>query len=242
MSHVCNYSSGKEWMLNSISTLLVISSLLNMHIMLSEAHPSEEVVKDMEVVELVESEKYVAEIYEVNSVGVELETIASTPITHEVTLEVIEREEPEYLYYYVVEPETGKEYYLDTSYQDYLYEMCVEYNVVEYYTLFIALMYHESRFDPNAISRTNDYGLMQINEGNHEWLSETLGVTDFLDPYQSIRCGVFMLSSYLHKYDDVQKALVCYNKGEGAVIDGTYSTDYSQCVVSDLDKLVELNN
>ena len=83
---------------------------------------------------------------------------------------------------------------------------------------------------------------MQINEGNHEWLSETLGVTDFLDPYQSIRCGVFMLSSYLHKYDDVQKALVCYNKGEGAVIDGTYSTDYSQCVVSDWDKLVELNN
>lgn len=219
---------------------MVIVSLLTNHVVLSEAHPSEELVKDMEIVE--ETETYVTDIYEVSSIGVELEVIASTPVTREVTVEVIEQEEPEYSYYYVVEPETGKEYYLDTDYQDYLYEMCVTYNVVEYYTLFIALMYHESRFDSKAISKSDDYGLMQINIGNHEWLAEELGITDFLDPYQSIHCGVFMMSSYLHKYNDVQKVLVCYNKGESAVINGTYSTDYSQCVVSDWDKLVELNN
>ena len=48
------------------------------------------------------------------------------------------------------------------------------------------------------------------------------------------------MSEFLQKYSDVHKALVCYNRGESAVINGTYSTSYSKCVISDMDKLVEI--
>ena len=119
--------------------------------------------------------------------------------------------------------------------------MCVKYNVEKYYTLFIAQMYHESTFRINLISGTNDYGLMQINKCNHKWLGELLGNNDFLDPYNNIEAGVYMLSSYLHKYNDVEKALVCYNRGESAVKKGTYSTSYSKGVLEDMNLLVELD-
>lgn len=131
---------------------------------------------------------------------------------------------------------------LDVEYQDYLWEMCEKYDVTEHYELFLAQMYHESSFRTDIISSTNDYGLMQINKCNHGWLSEELGKDDFLDPYTSIEAGVYILSDYLKKYDDVQIALVCYNMGEGAVQKGTYSTRYSRGVLADMELLVELEN
>lgn len=144
------------------------------------------------------------------------------------------------LLYYI--NDNGYKSYLNEEYQDYLYEMCIKYDVVDYYTMFIAQMYHESTFRPNLISKTNDYGLMQINKCNHDWLSQKLGSNNFLDPYISIEAGVYMMSNYLHKYNDVEKALVCYNRGESAVRKGTYSTNYSKGVLYDMTLLVELTN
>lgn len=143
------------------------------------------------------------------------------------------------VFYYV--NDEGHKSYLDKDYQDYLYAMCIKYDVEKYYTLFLAQMYHESTFQANVISATNDYGLMQINVYNHEWLSEELDISNFLDPYDNIKAGVFMMSNFLHKYNDVEKALICYNEGEGAVINGTYSTTYSKSVLSDMDLLIELS-
>jgi hypothetical protein len=134
----------------------------------------------------------------------------------------------------------GKTYTLKIEYQDYLYEMCVKYDITDYYELLMAQMWHESRFKPTAYSNTKDYGLMQINKCNHAWLSEKFGKTDFFDPYFSMECGVYMMSKYLKKYDDVQKALVCYNSGESKVKKGTYSTKYSLGVLADMEKLVEM--
>ena len=81
---------------------------------------------------------------------------------------------------------------------------------------------------------------MQINKCNHEFLRNKFGFTDFLDPYVSIESGVYFMSGYLHKYNDVEKALVCYNRGESAVRKGTYSTSYSKGVLEDMNLLVEL--
>lgn len=131
-------------------------------------------------------------------------------------------------------------YDLPKEYQDYLWELCKKYEVTDYYELFIAQMYHESRFDETAISETNDYGLMQINKCNHSWLSEKLGNGDFLDPYNNMEAGVLIMSGFLQKYSDVHNALVCYNRGESAVINGTYSTSYSKGIISDMDKLIEI--
>lgn len=133
----------------------------------------------------------------------------------------------------------GYRYDLDDKYQDYLWKQCQEYEVTEYYELLLAQMYHESNFKKDVVSSTKDYGLMQINIFNHEWLSDVVGDDDFLNPYTSIRAGVYLMSDFLHKYGDVQKALVCYNRGESAVINGTYTTSYSRCIVEDVSLLTE---
>ena len=138
--------------------------------------------------------------------------------------------------------ENGVTYNLDVVYQDYLWKTCKKYKVTDYYELFIAQMYHESGFQTDIVSGTNDYGLMQINKCNHDWLSKKLGKSNFLNPYTSIEAGVYILSDYLKKYDDVQTALVCYNMGESAIQKGIYSTKYSRGVLADKKLLVELEN
>ena len=176
-----------------------------------------------------------------DSETIEVETEKDTKNEEEVeTKQTEEKPQRSNKLYCIIED--GITYNLDVEYQDYLWEMCEKYDVTEYYELFIAQMYHESGFKTNIVSSTNDYGLMQINKCNHGWLSKKLGKSDFLDPYTSIEAGVYILSDFLKKYDDVQTALVCYNMGESAVQRGTYSTKYSRGVLADKKLLVELEN
>lgn len=142
---------------------------------------------------------------------------------------------------YCVIDEGGWKSTLDIELQDFLWETCKEYDITEYYELLMAQMYHESNFVINIKSNTNDYGLMQINKCNHDWLSEKLGFTDFMDPYNSIVAGVYLMSYLLNKYDSEEKALVCYNMGERTVKNGTYSTKYSRGVLHDKTLLVEIS-
>ena len=65
--------------------------------------------------------------------------------------------------------------------QDYIRTLCGNYGVPM--SLIIAMIDVESSFRADVISKTNDYGLMQINIINHEWLREEYDITDFLDPY-----------------------------------------------------------
>lgn len=130
---------------------------------------------------------------------------------------------------------------LDTELQRYTYDLCVEYGVEEYYPLMLAVMWHESNFNEKVVSKTNDYGLMQINKINHKWLSEKLGITDFLDAKQNIKAGVYMLSTYLLKYKDIDKALMAYNLGEAGARRywkaGKYTTKYVQLTRKRLEQL-----
>lgn len=90
------------------------------------------------------------------------------------------------------------------------------------YELVLAIMWRESRFDPNAVgynrNGTKDNGIMQINDVNKGWLSEKYGITDLMDPYQNIRAGVTMLSELLHEYNDVEAALMAYHYGEAGML------------------------
>lgn len=175
------------------------------------------------------------------TIDVDGEAVEETVVVEDLEEETVTlAEEPvrENKLYYVYDEDTRSD--LKTEYQDYLWELCKKYDVTEYYELLIAQMYHESGFDETVISKTNDYGLMQINICNHKWLAKELGNSDFLDPYNNMEAGVLIMSGFLSKYSDVHKALVCYNKGESAVINGTYSTSYSRGVISDMDKLVEI--
>ena len=134
--------------------------------------------------------------------------------------------EPEIIYFEVP---------LSDELQDYIRTQCVEYNVPM--TLIIAIIERESSFRPNVIGKSNDYGLMQINICNHEWLSATLGVSDFLDPYENVLCGIYIIADHLEKTDgNVELALMRYNCGETGAKKlwdkGIYSTSYSRSVMT----------
>lgn len=129
---------------------------------------------------------------------------------------------------------------LGEEYQSYIYDMCEKYGIEGYEQLVVALFYKESSFRFDAVSSSGDYGIAQINKGNHEWLRDTLGVTDFLDPYQSIECGVFMLANALEvNGGSISKALVAYNAGQKAVNAGLTENDHSRKVLSIIGNMTE---
>ena len=134
---------------------------------------------------------------------------------------------------------------LSKELQLYTYTKCVDYGIPKHYELVLAIMWQESNYNPDIISATDDYGIMQINACNHEWLSDLLGITNFLDVYQNIDAGTYLISKMLLKYGDEHKALMAYNMGEyGASLSwhaGNYTSSYSRSVVAKREA-IEANN
>lgn len=122
---------------------------------------------------------------------------------------------------------------LSDSLQKYIYEICADEGVPV--TLALAMIEHESGFNPEVVSSTDDFGLMQINAVNHEWLEEKYRTADFLNPYQNVFCGITIIGGYIEKYGDYGKALMAYNMGDygaqRAWENGVTSTDYSTTIL-----------
>lgn len=127
---------------------------------------------------------------------------------------------------------------LSEELQEYTYYLCEAYYID--FEFAMALMYTESSFNTDAISKTGDYGLMQINQCNHESLSSALGISDFTEPYGNIRAGLFILRGLFEKYDDAAKVCMAYNMGEyGASVlwqQGIYETSYSNKILAKADE------
>ena len=116
--------------------------------------------------------------------------------------------------------------------QEVMQDCCEHYEVP--YALALAIAEVETHFDPDAVSTTGDYGLMQINSVNHEWLLEK-----GLDPMThagNIEAGIYIISQYLQSYGEPELALMAYNCGPGGARKlwdaGTYQTDYSRKVMT----------
>lgn len=141
------------------------------------------------------------------------------------------------------EKEQEKQKYYDVplsnDLQDLIFSECVSKNVPS--DLVIALIDVESDFNPKLISKTNDYGLMQINICHKESLKKDLQITNLLDEKQNIKAGVYMLSGIVSKYSNVNQALMVYNCGEyGAKKlwnNGIFSTKYSKKVIEKIDEI-----
>lgn len=122
---------------------------------------------------------------------------------------------------------------LPEEYQKYAYNICGRYGID--YPLFLSMMYHESRYNPNAIGGGYAYGLCQIGISNYANLNAKLGITDLLDPYDNMTAGAYMLSTYIGiaqtKVSDPQTVIVyalnSYNMGEN----GYYNNCFSQGII-----------
>lgn len=122
---------------------------------------------------------------------------------------------------------------LDKETQEFVYYLCKSYDVD--FTFVMAVMQAESSFEADLISGTNDYGLMQINKSNHEWVTKAIGVTDFTDPKENVRAGCFIIRKLFEKYQKSEMVLMAYHFGEhGAKTlwnEGVYECKYSQTVM-----------
>jgi len=98
-----------------------------------------------------------------------------------------------------------------------------------------AVIKTESGFNPNAVSRSNAKGLMQLTDDTLFWLySKTPEKEEHNDNYifipeHNIKYGTLNLSILLKKYEDFSTALAAYNAGQGRtdkwLVDSRYSDD-----------------
>ena len=125
---------------------------------------------------------------------------------------------------------------LSQELQAYTYQQCLEKQVS--YELVLAMMYHESNYDPSAVryyeDGSSDSGIMQINSINAQSLYELYGITDLQDPYENILAGVSIIAGFVHQYGE-HDGLMAYNMGAGgyqnAVANGIYTTAYAQNIL-----------
>ena len=101
---------------------------------------------------------------------------------------------------------------LSAELQDFTFDTAKEHGVE--FELVLAIMWAESDFRVDVVSKTLDYGLMQINRVNHERLRYALGRADFLDARDNIRAGVYMLSEISSRHSYLYRILMVYNMGE----------------------------
>ena len=123
--------------------------------------------------------------------------------------------------------------------QEYTFTLCEE-NDLDY-ELILAIMEQESDYQERAISKTNDYGIMQINKANHRWLHEKLGIDNFLDAEQNIQAGIYMLTDLTHRYGNTHKVLMAYNTGEAGAKklweQGITTSEYSREIIARAEEL-----
>ncbi len=122
---------------------------------------------------------------------------------------------------------------MDEDLQEFIFYLSQAYEMD--FTFVMALIQRESGYKPDVISKTNDYGLMQINEINHPYLQEQLGITDFTEPYGNVRAGMFILRKLFEKYETPEKVLMAYNMGETGASrlweQGIFEINYSKSVL-----------
>jgi soluble lytic murein transglycosylase len=85
--------------------------------------------------------------------------------------------------------------------------------------LLAAVIYQESKFDPDARSSSGAVGLMQLLPETGQGIADRTGgktwrPEDLLTPELNVRYGAWYLRHLLDKYDDESLALAAYNAGQ----------------------------
>lgn len=140
---------------------------------------------------------------EISSISAEQEKIKEK--VDNLKIEIIQTKEEE-------KEEYKRDIPLSDELQKFTYDTCKTYNVD--YDLVLAIMAVESGYNAAAISSNGeDYGLMQINKINHDWLAEK-GLTDMLDAKQNITAGIIILAKLEENCPTTESLVMAYNMGE----------------------------
>lgn len=118
------------------------------------------------------------------------------------------------------------------KYLDCIYTLAGQYNIPP--ELALAMMKVESNFDPNAVSKTGDRGIMQINDIHN--------VANVLDLRANTEYAFSLLSGLAEDTDMLHAQLGSYNMGrtgyrEHAASTKMLATSYSNKVIGLMDKL-----
>ncbi len=84
------------------------------------------------------------------------------------------------------------------KYKDIILKQARKYNLD--WRIIVAITYQESHFQPLARSYTNVRGLMQVTMGT----ARDMGITNRLDPYQSIMAGSKYLHQLKNRFNDIE--------------------------------------
>lgn len=126
------------------------------------------------------------------------------------------------------------------KYKDYVYTYSSQYKVDPY--LVFSIIKAESSFNPNATSRKNARGLMQISEPTGKWGAEILKLEGFnnshlYNPEVNIEIGCWYLNSLIKEFgNNLDLILAAYNGGSGNVNEWLKNKNYSGSGIS-LDKI-----
>lgn len=100
--------------------------------------------------------------------------------------------------------------------------------------LVMAVIHAESKFDPNAHSKKDAYGLMQITEPTLQWALMREGqnakytTADLYNPEINIKYGCYILSLLFEEFNNQPTVLAAYNAGRGNVRKWLKDSRYAQ--------------
>lgn len=105
------------------------------------------------------------------------------------------------------------------NYQDFIWTLCVNWEIEKYFPTLLCQFYQESRYNQNAVSYTNDHGICQLNERYHDGFTQQAGHPEWnvkTDPYANMYCGVMIMARNIkNRNGNIDIAMTDYNAGGG---------------------------
>lgn len=84
--------------------------------------------------------------------------------------------------------------------------------------LLVSLAWHESRFNPDAVSHAGAVGVLQVMPRTFEWIADELDESlDPRDAADNALAAAAYLDRLLDSHDDLAEALIAYNQGPAAL-------------------------
>lgn len=98
-------------------------------------------------------------------------------------------------------------------------QVCAEVGVDK--SLVLAIIKIESGFDPNAVSKKNALGLMQVIPETIQYTSQKygieVGINDIFTPEKNMEIGAYYLKNLIERFGSTDRAILAYNAGPSVV-------------------------